>query len=85
MKITNIKIKTVTPNKGHLGFCSFVIDDWLFLNNIAIFSRLNEPEKIRLVFPEKKIGEIKISLFHPLKPESYFLLEEKILAKMKEL
>jgi len=85
MKITNIKIKRIAPQKGHVGFVSFVVDNWLFLNNIAIFTRLEHPEMIRLVFPEKKVEDKKIGLFYPLTTDSYFELEKAILKVMKEI
>lgn len=78
MKITNIKIRQIVPEKGHIGFVSCVIDNWLFLNNIALFTRLEDPTKIRLVFPEKKVGETKINIFYPLTSEAYFELEKAI-------
>lgn len=60
MKITNVDIhKFVSPNKGHIGFASCIIDGWLFLGNIAVMTRLVSPEKIRLVFPQKKLVEKK--------------------------
>jgi DNA-binding cell septation regulator SpoVG len=85
MKVTNIKIKQVIPDKGHIGFISCVVDSWLFLNNIAVFTRLSDPEKIRLVFPEKKVGDKKINLFYPLTSEAYFELEKAIQEKLKQL
>jgi hypothetical protein len=85
MKITSVKIKQVIPDKGHIGFISCVVDNWLFLNNIAVFTRLNNPEKIRLVFPEKKVGDKKINLFYPLTSGAYFELEKAIEEKLKQL
>jgi hypothetical protein len=85
MKVSSIKIKPITPIKGHVAFASCIIDGWLFLNNVAIFTRLSDPTKIRLVFPEKKVGDKKISLFHPLSSSAYFDLEQAIDQKFKEL
>lgn len=85
MEIKEVQIKKIIPVKGHIGFVSCVVDEWLFLNNIAIFSRLSEPEKIRLVFPEKRVGDTKISIFHPINSKAYFILEQAILTKLKEL
>jgi len=84
MQISKIKIKKLIPVKGHIGFVSCVIDNWLFLGNIAIFSRLNS-DQIRLVFPEKKIGEKKISIFYPLTKEAYFELEKIVQENLKNL
>jgi len=84
MKISKIKIKKVIPTKGLVGFASLVLEDSLQLGNIAIFTRLNEPDKLRLVFPVKENGTNKISVFHPLTADFYFLLEKAITEKYKE-
>jgi len=84
MEITNVKIRKIVPVKGHIGFASCIVDDWLFLNNIAIFTRLSEPSKIRLVFPEKKVLDKKINLFHPLTSQAYFELEQAILLNLQQ-
>jgi len=84
MVVSRIKIKKLIPNKGHIGFVSCVIDDWLYLGNIAIFSRLNS-DNIRLVFPEKKIGDKKISIFYPLTTQAYFELEKAIFESFKNI
>ena len=83
MKVTKINIKRIIEKDGLVGFATIVIDDCLYLGNIAIFSRLNK-EGYRLVFPEKKIGERKVSIFHPLTSQFYFLLEESINKQIKD-
>ena len=83
MEISNIKIKKLIPNKGHVGFVSCIIDNWLYIGNIAIFTRLNS-EELRLVFPEKKIRDKKISLFYPVTTETYYKLEKIISDKFKK-
>jgi len=82
MKVTKIKFKLIAPQKGHIGFVSCVIDDWLFLNNIAVFTRLKDNNRIRLVFPEKKINDNVIKMFYPLCSSSYFELEQIISDKI---
>ena len=85
MKVSKIIIKQIIPDKGHIGFVSCVIDNWLFLNNIAVFTRLNKPEEVRLVFPEKKVGDKKINLFYPLTSSAYYELEKAIQEKLKQI
>jgi len=75
MDITKIKIRKVLPKEGLVGFVSFVLDNCLYLGNVAIFSRLNK-DTYRLVFPEKKINDKAISLFHPVTNDFYFKLEK---------
>jgi|TARA_R100001530_G_C4303201_1_gene151059 DNA-binding cell septation regulator SpoVG len=85
MIISKIKIHRIVPKEGHVGFVSFIVDDWLFLNNIALFTRLDDKDKIRLVFPEKTVAEKKVSIFHPLTNESYFSLEKSVLEEYNKL
>ena len=77
MNITKVTLKKVVPKEGLVGFASFVLDDCLYIGNIAVFSRLNK-DTLRLVFPEKKVGDNVFSLFHPLTSKFYFELENKI-------
>lgn len=84
MIFTKIKVNKVVSDNGLVGFASVVLNDCLFLGNIAIFSRLNQPDKFRLVFPEKKNGDKKIQLFYPLTSDFYFLLEKEIIDEFKK-
>lgn len=83
MEITKINIRKVDEKDGLFGFVSIVINDCLYLGNIAIFSKLNKTG-YRLIFPEKKVGTKKISIFHPLTQDFYFLLEERINKEIKD-
>ena len=78
MKVTKIKIKKLAPENGLIGFCSFVIDGWLYIGNIAIFSRKDVESSVRLVFPEKKVEDKTFKLFHPLSADRYYELEKMI-------
>lgn len=82
MRVSKIKIKKVIPNKGLVGFASCVIDDSLYLGNIAVFTRLDS-EEMRLVFPVKEIAQNKIVVFKPLTAELYYQLEQAIAEKYK--
>jgi DNA-binding cell septation regulator SpoVG len=81
MKISKVKIKKVAPKDGLVGFASCVIDDSLYLGNIAVFTRLNQVDKIRLVFPVKELDNIKIAMFKPLTSDLYYALEVAIADK----
>lgn len=79
MKISKIQIRRIAPNAGLVGFASCVLDDSLYIGNIAIFTRLNNTDKIRLVFPIKEVEQKKIPVFHPLTPDLYYQLEKAIM------
>jgi len=78
MKVTKVKIKKLAPVEGLIGFCSFVIDGWLYIGNVAIFARKDKEGEIRLVFPEKKVNNKIFKIFHPLDSRKYFELEQSV-------
>ncbi len=82
MTITKIKINKVSWEKWLIWFAQIVLDDCLFLWGIWIFSRLNEPQKIRLVFPTKKRNWVDIRMFCPLTESLYRQLEKEIQNKI---
>ena len=85
MKITEIKIKRlITPKEGLVGFVSMVINGWLFVGNIAIYSRLNSENRIRLVFPQKKILDEIIIFMYPINANSYFELEQAVFDELNK-
>jgi hypothetical protein len=45
----------------------------------------SQPDKYRLVFPEKKNKDKNISIFYPLTQAFYYILEEEISKKYREL
>ncbi len=83
MEITQVTIKRVVPKDGLIGFASFVLDNKLFFGNIGVFSRLNK-DTYRLIFPEKRINNKSVPLFHPITKEYYFELEEIINEELKK-
>jgi stage V sporulation protein G len=48
-----------------VAFASCVVDDDLYLGNIAVMTR-TDGSGYRLVFPTKKIGETNIPIYHPI-------------------
>jgi DNA-binding cell septation regulator SpoVG len=84
MKITNVKVRKIIPQNGLVGFANVVLDDCLFLGDIAIFTKLNK-SGFRLIFPEKKIAGKKIPIFNPITKDFYFFLEEEINKQFNEL
>ena len=78
MKITKIKVNRVLWDKGLVWFADIVIENCLFMWCIWIFSRLNEQDKIRLVFPTKKKKEKDIKICYPMTEDLYRLMESEI-------
>lgn len=82
-KISEIQVVPVKPKDGLLGFATLVVDDWLYLSSIAVFSRING--SIRLVYPTKKIGEKSVDIFHPITAEAGQWIEAEVFKKFSQM
>lgn len=76
----------IEPDEGLLAFASIIIDDWMFVNDIAIFAKAGSNNKnIRLIFPEKKKNNKCVKIFYPVTSEAYFALEQAIQKEFNKL
>ena len=83
MKITEIEITPIKPNKGLVAFASCVIDSWLYLSSMGIVTRLDGG--YRLTYPTKNIGRGQVNIFHPVTHEAGNTIEEKIISTYEEV
>ena len=44
IKLTEIEIVPVRPNKGLVAFASFILNDSFFIGDVAIYTRIDQPE-----------------------------------------
>lgn len=82
--IDEINVIPVKPNNGLIAFASCVIDNKFYIGNIGIITRPNN-QGIRLVYPNKKVGEQFIDCVHPINKNVSSLIENAILSKCKDL
>lgn len=86
MKISEIQIVPVKPRNGLVAFASCVIDDSLFVGNIAIYTSLSNSEGYRLVFPSKALANGKeIQCVHPINRETGRTISKAIINKYEDL
>ncbi len=64
MNISEVNIVPIKPNNGHIGFASFILNNALYVGNVAIFTRM-DGQGLRLVYP-KKGG---LDCVHPISKE----------------
>lgn len=81
MKITEIDIHFVKPNRGLVGFASFVLDGNIYFNSIAIYKKLNA-DGYRLLYPTKSNG---VNIFHPINKETTRKIEAAIFNELDSL
>lgn len=82
-EITEISIVTLKPKNGLVALASCVIDGKLYLGSIGIYTKLKGG--YRLTYPNKKIGENSINIFHPINREVGDAIEKAIVDKYEEL
>ena len=67
IRISEIQILPIKPQDGLVAFASCVINEALYLGNIAIYTSLSNSEGYRLVYPSKMIPTgMQINIFHPI-------------------
>ncbi len=83
LKVSEVKIRLVDKSEdGLIGWASCVINDSLYLNNIAI--RYSKEGEVILTFPAKKSkSSLKYFYFNPISHEAAKLLKEAIIDKLK--
>jgi DNA-binding cell septation regulator SpoVG len=85
LKVSEVKIRLVDKSEdGLIGWASCVINDSLYLNNIAI--RYSRDGQVILTFPAKKSrSSLKYFYFNPISREAARVLKEAIIDKLKLL
>jgi stage V sporulation protein G len=81
--ISEIQIVPVKPNRGLVGFCSFILYESIYCSSVAIFTR---PEgTYRLVYPTKKLGDKDINVFHPISKSVGRQIEKEVIKKFNDV
>ena len=82
-KISEIQIIPIKPQNGLVAFTSFILNDWLYLGSIGIFTR---PEGgYRLTYPTRMVGNRSINIFHPISKSFAEEIEEEIVKKFEDV
>ena len=84
--ISEIQIVPVRPQNGLVAFSSCVLNNSLFIGNIAIYTSPSRPENFRLVYPDKTLPNGKrINCVHPITKATGELISKAIIEKFKEI
>jgi DNA-binding cell septation regulator SpoVG len=86
IKIRDIQIVPIHPQNGLVAFASAVINDQLYIGNIAIYTSPSSPQGFRLVYPSRNLKSgTKIKIVYPINKESGFLIQETIVKEYQKL
>lgn len=84
--ISEIQIIPIKPRDGLIAFASCVINNALYIGNIAVYSSPSNPEGYRLVYPMKVLPNGKeINCVHPINKEAGDLIATAVIQKLREV
>lgn len=77
--ISGIRITPVLPNKSLVAFCSFLVNESLFVSDVALHRSPGHSEGYRLVFPDKTLFNGKrVNVIYPVNRETELYLTREI-------
>jgi SpoVG len=82
MKIKKVEVVPVKPNNGLIGFAHLLFEEGLYLGSIGIFRKL-DGGGFRLTYPNRKVGDKEITIFHPTTQDCSRNFEEHIFEAVK--
>ena len=83
MKITEVNVIPIKPRDGLIGFANLVVDNYIWLNSIAIY--LSPNKTYRLLYPTKIAGSKSLNVFHPINRIASNEIEQAIFKKCKDI
>jgi len=81
--INEVTIIPIKPKNGLVALATCVLDNKIFLGSIGIYTRLKGG--YRLTYPNKKMGESSINLYHPISKEVGDAIEKAIIEEYERL
>jgi len=86
LKISEIQVIPVKPNEGLVAFASCVINNALYVGNIAVYSSPSSQSGFRLLYPIKILPNGKeIHCVHPINKEAGDLISRAVIKKFREI
>ena len=83
MRVSEVNITPVKPNNGLVGIASVVIDGNIYLNSIAIYTKLDG--SYRLLYPTKIVGSNSVGLFYPINRMTSKAIEDAVFKRCIEV
>lgn len=84
MNVKKVEIVPIKPHEGLIGFASIVVGEGLYLSSIGIHKR-KDGNGFRITYPTKKVGNMNVSIFHPLDKELSKEIEQAIVDKAAQI
>ncbi len=83
-EVSEVKFIPIKPRGRLIGFASCIVDGKFYVGGIGVHTTLNG-EKLRLVWPCRKIGTVNVPLCHPISTEAGGAVEKAVTNKVMKL
>lgn len=83
--VSEIQISPVKFRDGLVAFASCVINNQLYLGNIAIYTSPSSPDGFRLVYPSRAVNGTQLSIAHPIRRETGSIIQKQIVERYIKL
>jgi len=83
MRVSEVNITPVKPDRGLVAFASIVLDGNFYLTSIAVYTKLDG--SYRLLYPTKVVGNRSLGLFYPINREASKAIEEAVFKRCNEV
>lgn len=83
MVVSEVNVTPVKPNNGLIAIASVVFDGNIYLNSIAVYTKLDG--SYRLLYPTKQVGNKSVGYHYPINRPTSRLIEDAIFKKCSEL
>ncbi len=85
-EISEIQVIPIKPKEGLVAFASCIINNALYIGNIAIYTSPSTQSGFRLIYPVKILPNGKeINCVHPINKEAGELISKAIIKKFREV
>ena len=82
ISVSDIQIFPVRPKNGLIAFVSCIVNDAIYIGNIALFTSFTNPSGFRLVYPNKRRPNGQdASCVYPITKEAGLAISEAIIEK----
>ena len=86
IRISDIQIIPVQPRDGLVAFVSFILNDSIYIGDVAVHTCLSNSEGYRLVYPQRVLfNGKKINCVHPINRKTGEAIQKAVVAKYKNL
>lgn len=86
LEISEIQVIPMKPKEGLVAFASCVINNALYIGNIAVYTSPSSQSGFRLLYPVKILPNGKeIHCIHPINREAGELISNAIIKKLREI